>query len=145
MVQLSHPCMTTGETIALTRQTFVREVRSLFFNKMPGFMPGSFPSKEQASFNFMAAVPVRSDFGAQENTIFHHFHLFPFYLPDWWDWMPCIMQATWGKIAPKDTLSPGFAILFLGNIFICHLSFPSTLCNFLRLSVVSTRPFIILC
>ena len=68
MVQLSHPCMTTGETIALTRQTFVREVRSLFFNKMPGFMPGSFPSKEQASFNFMAAVPVHSDFGAQEKS-----------------------------------------------------------------------------
>ena len=29
IVQLSHPCMTTGETIALTRQTFVREVRFL--------------------------------------------------------------------------------------------------------------------
>ena len=32
MVQLSHPCMTTGKTIALTRQTFVGKVISLIFN-----------------------------------------------------------------------------------------------------------------
>ena len=31
-VQLSHPYMTTGKTIALTRQTFVDKVMSLFFN-----------------------------------------------------------------------------------------------------------------
>ena len=31
-VQLSHPYMTTGKTIALTRQTFVGKVRSLVFN-----------------------------------------------------------------------------------------------------------------
>ena len=29
----------------------------------------SFPSKEQMSFNFMAAVPIHSEFGAQENKI----------------------------------------------------------------------------
>ena len=32
IVQLSHPYMTTGKTIALTRQTFVDEVMSLLFN-----------------------------------------------------------------------------------------------------------------
>ena len=32
MVQLSHPYMTTGETIALTIQTFVGKIRSLLFN-----------------------------------------------------------------------------------------------------------------
>ena len=31
-VQLSHPCMITGKTIALTRQTFVGKVMSLLFN-----------------------------------------------------------------------------------------------------------------
>ena len=31
-VQLSHPCMTTGKTIALTRRTFVGKVTSLLFN-----------------------------------------------------------------------------------------------------------------
>ena len=32
IVQLSHPYMTTGKTIALTRQTFVSKVTSLLFN-----------------------------------------------------------------------------------------------------------------
>ena len=32
IVQLSHPYMTTGNTIALTRQTFVGKVMSLLFN-----------------------------------------------------------------------------------------------------------------
>ena len=34
MVQLSHPYMTTGKTIALTRQTFVGKVMSLLFNTL---------------------------------------------------------------------------------------------------------------
>ena len=33
-VQLSHPYMTAGKTIALTRQTFVDKVMSLFFNML---------------------------------------------------------------------------------------------------------------
>ena len=40
----------------------------------------SFSSKEQASFNFMAAVTICSDFGAQENKVCHCFHCFPIYL-----------------------------------------------------------------
>ena len=34
IVQLSHPYMTTGKTIALNRQTFVGKVMSLLFNKL---------------------------------------------------------------------------------------------------------------
>ena len=34
MVQLSHPYMTIGKTIALTRQTFVGKVMSLLFNML---------------------------------------------------------------------------------------------------------------
>ena len=34
IVQLSHPYMTTGKTIALTRWTFVGKVISLFFNTL---------------------------------------------------------------------------------------------------------------
>ena len=34
IVQLSHPYMTTGKTIALTRQTFVAKVMSLLFNML---------------------------------------------------------------------------------------------------------------
>ena len=55
MVQHSHPYMTTGKTTVLTRWTFVGKVMSLLFNMLSRLII-SFPSKEQASFNFMAAV-----------------------------------------------------------------------------------------
>ena len=38
MVQLSHVCMTAGKIIALTTQTFVSKVMSLFFNKLSRFV-----------------------------------------------------------------------------------------------------------
>ena len=37
IVQLSHPYMTTGKTIALTRRTFVGKVMSLLFNMLSRF------------------------------------------------------------------------------------------------------------
>ena len=49
----------------------------------------SFPPKEQVSFNFMAAVTVCSDTGAQENKICHCFHFFPhLFAMKWWNQMP---------------------------------------------------------
>ena len=62
-VQLSHPYMTTGKTTALTRWTFVGKVISLLFNMLSRLVI-SFPSKEQVSFNFMAAITICSDFRA---------------------------------------------------------------------------------
>ena len=45
MIQLSHPYMTTGKTIALTRWTFVGKVMPLLFNMLcrfvTAFLPGS--------------------------------------------------------------------------------------------------------
>ena len=45
MVQLSHPYMTTGKTIALTRWTFIGKVMSLLFNMLSrwviAFLPGA--------------------------------------------------------------------------------------------------------
>ena len=52
MIQLSHPYMTTGKNIALTRWTFFCKVMSLLCNTLSRFNH-SFSSKEQASFNFM--------------------------------------------------------------------------------------------
>ena len=40
IVQLSHPYMTTGKTIALTRQTFVGKVMSLLFNMLSRLVIG---------------------------------------------------------------------------------------------------------
>ena len=74
--------MTTGKTISLTIQTFVTQVISLLFNMQSRFVIVS--SKEQVSFNsfnFLTAVMIHSDFGAQENKICHCFHFSPLYLP----------------------------------------------------------------
>ena len=71
IVQLSHPYMTTGKTIALTRWTFVGKVVSLLFNML------SFFFHEQEFCNFMAAVTICSDFGAQKNEVYHCLHCFP--------------------------------------------------------------------
>ena len=43
MVPLSHPYMTTGKTIALTRRTFVGKVMSLLFNKLSRFVIAFLP------------------------------------------------------------------------------------------------------
>ena len=59
VVQLSHPYMTTGKTIAMTRWMYVGRVMSLLFNKLPR-VGHNFSSKEQASFNFMVAVTICS-------------------------------------------------------------------------------------
>ena len=42
-VQVSHPCMTTGKTIALTRRTFVGKVMSLLFNMLSGLVIAFLP------------------------------------------------------------------------------------------------------
>ena len=86
-IAFSDPYMTTGKTIALTLWTFVGKVMSLLFNMLSMFVI-AFSSKEQACFNFMAAVTICSDFGAEENKVCHCFLCFPIYLP-WSDGTRC--------------------------------------------------------
>ena len=74
LVQLSHPYMTTGKTIALTRWTFVGRVITVWVGH-------SFSSKEYVSFNFMASVTICSDFGTPQNKVSYCFHCFSIYLP----------------------------------------------------------------
>ena len=45
MIQLSHPYMTIGQTIALTIWTFVGKVMSLLFNMLSKFVIAFLPSK----------------------------------------------------------------------------------------------------
>ena len=75
IVQLSHPYMTTGKTIALTKQTFVGKVMSLLFNMLSSLVI-SFLPRSKCFFNFMAAVNICSDFGAPQNKVCHCFHCF---------------------------------------------------------------------
>ena len=66
IVQLSHPYMTTGKTIALTRLTFVGKVMSLLFNMLSRLVIAFLPRSKHASFHFMAAVTICIDFGAPQ-------------------------------------------------------------------------------
>ena len=59
---LSHPHMTTGKPIALTRWTFVGKVMSLLFN-MQSILVITFLPRSKC-LNFMAAVTIWSDFEA---------------------------------------------------------------------------------
>ena len=77
MLQLSHLYMTTGKTIALTMWTFIGKVMSLLFNMLSRFVLTFL--QEQASFNFMTAVTVCSDFWRPRNKIFHGFHFLPIF------------------------------------------------------------------
>ena len=52
MVQLSHPYLTTGKTIASTRQTFVVKVMSLFFNMLSRFVIAFLP-RSTSVFKFL--------------------------------------------------------------------------------------------
>ena len=65
IVQLSHPYMTTGKTIALTIWTFVSKVMSLLFHMLSSLVI-TFLLRNKHIFNFMAAVTVCSDFGAPQ-------------------------------------------------------------------------------
>ena len=75
------------KAIILTRQTIVVKAIVLLFNMLSSFVI-VFSSKEQASFNFMAAVNMCSDFRTPQNKICHCFHCFPIYL-SWSDGASC--------------------------------------------------------
>ena len=52
IVQLLHPYMTTGKTIALTRWTFVGKVMSLLFNILSRFVVASLPRSKRLNFMY---------------------------------------------------------------------------------------------
>ena len=66
-VQLSHPYMTTGKTIALSRRTFIGKVMALLFNMLSRLVIAFLPRSK--SFNFMATVIICSDFGVPKSFV----------------------------------------------------------------------------
>ena len=63
-VQLSHPYMTTGKTIDLTRWTLVSKVKSLLLNILSRLFITFLPRGK--CLNFMAAITICSDFGTPQ-------------------------------------------------------------------------------
>ena len=79
-VQLSHPCMTTGKTVALTRRTFVGKVMSLLLNMLSRLVITFLPRSKRLLILWLL-ITICSDFGAPQNNVSHCFHGFPIYLP----------------------------------------------------------------
>ena len=82
IVQLSHPYMTTGKIIGLTRQIFVGKVMSLVFNMLSMLVITFFPRSKRLLISWLHAVTICSDFGVPKDKVCHCFHCFPIYLPD---------------------------------------------------------------
>ena len=79
IVQLSHPCMTTGKTIALTRWTYFGKEMSLLFNMLFGLVITFFTWNKHLLISRLqspSAVILEP-----QNKVSHCFHCFPLYLP----------------------------------------------------------------
>ena len=78
-VQLSHPYMTTGKTIALTRQTFVGKVMSLLFNMLSRLVITFLPRSKHLLISWLQSPPA----GILESPKIksHCFHCLPIYFP----------------------------------------------------------------
>ena len=79
MVQLSHPYMTIGKIIALTRQTFVGKVMSLLFSMLSRFVIAFLPRSKRLLTSWLQSL---SEVILEPKKIKSaHFHLSPIYLP----------------------------------------------------------------
>ena len=56
MIQLSHPYMTSGKTIALTRQTFVSKVMSLLLNTLSRFVIVFLPRSKHLLISWLRSL-----------------------------------------------------------------------------------------
>ena len=81
IVQLSHPYMTTGKTIAWTRQTFVGKVMSLLFNMLSRLVITFLPRSKHLLISWLQSpsAVILEPQKMKSDTIY--FHCFPIYLP----------------------------------------------------------------
>ena len=80
IVQLSHPYMTPGKTIALTRQTFVGKVMSLLFNMLSKLVIAFLPRSKSLSISWLQSplAVILEPPRIKSATVFHCFSI---YLP----------------------------------------------------------------
>ena len=74
IVQLSHPYMTIGKTIALTRRTFVGKVMSVLFNMLSKLVITFLPRSKRLLISWLQS-PSAVIFGAPKNKVSHCFSI----------------------------------------------------------------------
>ena len=87
IVQLSHPYLTTGKTIDLTRWTFVSKVMSLLFNMLSRLVRVFLPRSKRLLISWLHS-PSAMILEPPKNKIFRCFHFLPINLP-WRDGTRC--------------------------------------------------------
>ena len=87
IVRLSHPYMTNGKTIALTRRTFVGKVLSLLFNMLSRLVITFLPRSKRLLISWLQS-PSAVILEPPKNKVCHCFHCFPIYFP-WSDGTRC--------------------------------------------------------
>ena len=114
IVQLSHPYMTTGKTIALTRWTFVDKVMSVLFNMLSRLVIIFLPRSKRLLISWLqspSAVILEP-----KNKVSHCFPCFPIY-----------------------TYMTSFVILYLGQILAVYFSLVKKTTVFFSLSIIILR------
>ena len=87
IVRLSHPYMTTGKTIALTRWNFAIKVMSLLFNMLSRLLITFLPKSKRLLISWLQ-LPFAMMLESIKNKVCHRCHCFPIYLP-WSDGTRC--------------------------------------------------------
>ena len=140
MVQLSHPYMTTGKTIALTRRTFVGKATSPLLNMLSNLVIAFLPKSRRLLIPWLlspSAVILEPP-----KMVSHYFHCFPIYLP-WRDGTGChevmgvdamILDFWMLSFKPAVSLS---SITFIKRLFSSSFSLPKgvVLSAYLRLLI----------
>ena len=80
-VQLSHPYMTTGKTIVLTRWTLVGKVMSLLFNMLPRLVITFLPRSKRLLISWLQSPSAVILEPKKMKSDTKSFHCFPIYLP----------------------------------------------------------------
>ena len=80
ILQLSHPYITTGKTIALTRWTFVGKLMSLLFNMLSRLVITFLPRSKHLLISWLQS-PFAVILEPPQIKLSHYFHCFPIYLP----------------------------------------------------------------
>ena len=80
IVQLSHPYMTTGKSIALTGWTFVDKEMSLLLNMLSRLVITFLPRSKHLLTSWLQS-PSAVILQPPKNKVSHCFHCFPIYLP----------------------------------------------------------------
>ena len=88
IVQLTHPYMTTGKTIAFTRWTFVSKVMSLLFNMVSRLVIAFLPKSKHLLISWLQAPSATILEPKKIKKVSHGFHCFPIYVP-WRDETRC--------------------------------------------------------